>query len=47
LAQAFSRFCAASPILTGPPAARGSRLALAKAMLAQLELLGIDAPERM
>ncbi len=51
LAQAFSRFYAACPILTGPPAARGSRLALAKAMLAQLELalelLGIEAPERM
>ena len=52
LAQAFSRFYSACPILVAPDAAtRGSRLALAAATLNQLEtaldLLGIAAPERM
>ena len=51
LAQAFSKFYAACPILTAPPAVRASRLSLAKAMLDQLELalglLGIETPERM
>jgi arginyl-tRNA synthetase len=51
LATAFSRFYAACPILTETPAVRGSRLSLAKASLAQLELaldlLGIATPERM
>ena len=51
LAGAFSRFYAACPILTAPPPVRASRLALAGASLAQLELaldlLGIDTPERM
>ena len=51
LAGAFSKFYAACPILTAAPAVRGSRLALAAASLAQLELalnlLGIATPERM
>ena len=52
LAQAFSKFYAACPVLIAPDeAARGSRLALSKAALDQLEialdLLGIDTPERM
>jgi arginyl-tRNA synthetase len=52
LAQAFSRFYAACPILQAPDAAaRASRLALAAATLRQLELaldvLGIAVPERM
>jgi arginyl-tRNA synthetase len=52
LAQAFSRFYAACPILAaGHEATRGSRLTLVKATLAQLELalslLGIETPERM
>jgi arginyl-tRNA synthetase len=51
LAQAFSKFYAACPILQAEPAVRASRLALAAATLAQLEtaldLLGIAAPERM
>jgi arginyl-tRNA synthetase len=51
LAQAFSKFYAACPILTAPPAVRASRLALSQASLAQLEraldLLGIATPERM
>ena len=51
LAQAFSKFYAACPILTAPPAVRASRLSLAKAMLDQLglalRLLGIETPERM
>ena len=52
LAQAFSKFYAACPILAAPsPAARASRLGLAQATLKQLEialdLLGIAAPERM
>jgi arginyl-tRNA synthetase len=52
LAQAFSRFYAACPVLAAPDAATlGSRLALAAAALNQLEtaldLLGIAAPERM
>jgi len=52
LAQAFSKFYAACPILAAPSAqARASRLALAQATLKQLEialdLLGIAAPERM
>jgi arginyl-tRNA synthetase len=52
LAQAFSRFYAACPIMTADDAAvRSSRLALAATTLRQLELaldlLGIAAPERM
>jgi arginyl-tRNA synthetase len=51
LAQSFSKFYAACPILTAEPAVRGSRLALAQAMLKQLELaldlLGISTPDRM
>ena len=51
LAAAFSRFYSACPILTAARAERASRLALAGASLAQLELaltlLGIETPERM
>ncbi len=52
LAQAFSRFYAACPILPEKDEAkRSSRLALAKLTLHQLEigldLLGLEAPERM
>ena len=52
LAQSFSRFYAACPVLAaGDAATRGSRLALAATTLNQLEtalgLLGIEAPERM
>ena len=52
LAQSFSKFYAACPVLIAPDAAtRGSRLALSKAALEQLKtalnLLGIDTPERM
>jgi arginyl-tRNA synthetase len=51
LAQSFSRFYAACPIMTAEPEVRASRLALAGAMLCQLEtaldLLGIATPERM
>ena len=52
LAQSFSKFYAACPVLVAPDeATRGSRLALSKAALDQLEtalnLLGIDTPERM
>ena len=52
LAQSFSKFYAACPILVAPDeATRGSRLALAAATLHQLEtalrLLGIETPDRM
>jgi arginyl-tRNA synthetase len=52
LAQAFSAFYGAVPIAVEPDAhARASRLALAQAVLKQLEtglqLLGIEVPERM
>ncbi|MDQ3126374.1 MAG: arginine--tRNA ligase [Pseudomonadota bacterium] len=52
LAQAFSKFYAACPVLIAPDeATRGSRMTLSKAALDQLEtaltLLGIDTPERM
>jgi arginyl-tRNA synthetase len=52
LAQAWSGFYAACPILSAPrEERRTSRLALAEATLAQLEttleLLGIAAPARM
>ncbi|WP_091737245.1 arginine--tRNA ligase [Phenylobacterium immobile] len=51
LAQAFSKFYAACPIMGAEPAVRSSRLALATTMLRQLELaldlLGIATPERM
>ncbi|MDO8323998.1 MAG: DALR anticodon-binding domain-containing protein, partial [Phenylobacterium sp.] len=51
LAQAFSRFYAACPILIAEPVVRSSRLALAETTLRQLEqaldLLGITAPARM
>ena len=52
LAQSFSKFYAACPVLIAPDAAtRASRLALSKAALDQLEialdLLGVETPERM
>jgi arginyl-tRNA synthetase len=52
LAQAFSKFYAACPILApGHEATRGARLALTEAVLRQLEtaldLLGIQTPDRM
>lgn len=52
LAQAFSKFYAACPVLIAPDAAtKASRLALSQVTLAQLEkaldLLGIETPERM
>lgn len=52
LAQAFSKFYAACPVLAAPDdTTRGSRLALAAVTLRQLELaldlLGIGVPERM
>jgi arginyl-tRNA synthetase len=51
LAQAFSRFYAACPILPAEGETRASRLALAGTILRQLELsldlLGLSAPERM
>ena len=52
LAQSFSKFYAACPVLIAPDeATRGSRLALSQATLDQLEtalrLLGIETPERM
>jgi arginyl-tRNA synthetase len=52
LAQAFSGFYAAAPILAeSEPAKRASRFALALATLKQLELalglIGIDTPDRM
>jgi len=51
LAQAFSKFYAACPILPAAAPVRASRLALAQTTLRQLEqaldLLGIAAPERM
>ncbi|MGD9967123.1 MAG: arginine--tRNA ligase [Hyphomonadaceae bacterium] len=51
LAQAFSGFYANCPILASEGAVRASRLALAAATLKQLtltlDLLGIEAPERM
>ena len=52
LAQVFSKFYAACPVLSAPDAARrGSRLALCRTTLKQLtcalELLGIETPDRM
>ena len=52
LAQTFSRFYAACPVLAAPsPDLRASRLALAGAALRQMEtaltLLGIETPDRM
>ncbi len=52
LAQSFSRFYAACPVLAAPDeASRASRLALARTTLKQLtcalDLLGIETPERM
>lgn len=51
LAQAFSKFYAACPILPAEPPVRASRLGLAQVTLRQLELaldlLGVAAPERM
>jgi arginyl-tRNA synthetase len=51
LAQSFSRFYAACPILAAEPATRASRLTLAQTTLRQLEqaldLLGVAVPERM
>ena len=52
LAQAFSRFYAACPVLAADTAAKGgSRISLAAATLHQLETaldwLGIEVPERM
>ena len=52
LAQTYSKFYAACPVLIAPDeATKGSRLALSATVLAQLELalglLGIETPERM
>lgn len=51
LAQAFSKFYAACPVLVAAPPVRASRLTLAATTLRQLEqaleLLGIETPERM
>lgn len=51
LAQSFSKFYAACPILIAPAPVRASRLTLAKATLRQLEqaldILGIAVPDRM
>ncbi len=52
LAQSFSRFYAACPVLAAPDeATRASRLAMARTTLKQLtcalDLLGIETPERM
>jgi arginyl-tRNA synthetase len=52
LAQGFSKFYAACPVLTAPDAAtRASRLTLSATTLRQLEIaldiLGIETPERM
>ncbi|MBV9512332.1 MAG: arginine--tRNA ligase, partial [Caulobacteraceae bacterium] len=51
LAQGFSKFYAACPVLAAAPAVKASRLALASTVLRQMEiafeLLGIAAPERM
>jgi len=52
LAQSFSKFYAACPVLVAPdPAVRASRLTLSKTTLRQLELaldlLGIETPQRM
>jgi len=52
LAQSFSKFYAACPVLIAPDeATRGSRLSLSKAALDQLivalGILGIETPERM
>ena len=52
LAQSYSRFYAACPVLVAPDGAtKASRLGLSKASLAQLEtaldLLGLETPERM
>jgi len=51
LAQAFSKFYAACPILVAEPPVRASRLTLAATTLRQLEqaleLLGVATPERM
>ncbi|MDP3855227.1 arginine--tRNA ligase [Phenylobacterium sp.] len=51
LAQTFSKFYAACPIMSAEPVVRASRLALAGTTLRQLEqaldLLGIAAPDRM
>jgi arginyl-tRNA synthetase len=52
LAQSFSKFYSAYPVLQAPDkASRDSRLGLAKATLDQLEtalsLLGLELPERM
>jgi arginyl-tRNA synthetase len=51
LAQGFSRFYAACPMLSAEPGIRASRLSLARTTLRQLELaldlLGISAPDRM
>ena len=52
LAQAYSRFYAACPVLAAATEeARGSRLSLSRTTLAQLEtaldLLGIEVPDQM
>jgi arginyl-tRNA synthetase len=51
LAQAFSRFYGACPVLSAEPEVRASRLSLSALTLRQLELaldlLGIEAPQRM
>ncbi|HEV2364194.1 MAG TPA: arginine--tRNA ligase [Caulobacteraceae bacterium] len=51
LAQAFSRFYGACPVISAEPAIGASRLALSSAALNQLEgalaVLGIETPDRM
>ena len=51
LAQGFSKFYAACPVLNAAPAVKASRLALVATVLRQMEaalnLLGIETPERM
>jgi arginyl-tRNA synthetase len=51
LAQGFSKFYAACPVLVAPEPIKASRLALSATVLRQLEtaldLLGIETPERM
>jgi len=51
LAQGFSKFYAACPVLNAPEPVKASRLAISATVLRQLEtaldLLGIETPERM
>jgi arginyl-tRNA synthetase len=51
VATALSAFCEACPVLSAEGEVRASRLALCRAtrevLAADLDLLGIDAPERV